>query len=449
MADISKVQLPSGDTYDIKDTYARDRTVYAEEKSGNLVTISDGADNFPVPKLIANINLMQTGTGTPSTTNVMPISGFASAIIRRTGKNLWGGDALLDDIQAAIPSAVVYDETHTINLVSSYTATNPLCGIHNGMRRGFQFAENTRYTFIFTMYRTGTASNMRVTYTDGTYDNIPAAPELETKGTVVFVSDAGKTVEKLNKIQNSGTVTIYADESGIFEGVLTAEDFVPYDGTEVTVAFPSEAGVVYGGTLDVTTGTLTVTWAKQQITTVTGANGNKYAYTRLGAKDSIESYEGLCNILVNKGSAADMQEGEFTVVNSSGYNQGQAVYVLPGMTGTTAAEFKASAQSVLDELMNNGIIMEVAYKLTSPIVYQIPPTQISTLPGIINIYVNTGNILKLIYARDTFDSIAQIVNGMLSVNAYSLSISGSRITLSSNSGDTSYVDLPVYDGTVI
>lgn len=365
--------------------------VVEKNLSGTLVHFEDGVGSS-ASSLVAGFEPQQSGSGDPSLTNVRPISGFTGAVIRCTRKNLWGGDALLADIKAAMPNAVMDDVNRTIEVKSNVTQTNPLCGIHNGLRRGFQFAENTQYTFIFTMYRTGTASNMRVTYTDGTYDNIPAAPELETKGTVVFVSDAGKTIGRLGKIQNNGTSTIYADESGIFEGVLTAEDFVPYSGREVTVEFPEEAGTVYGGILDVTAGTLAVTWAKQQITTVTGANGTTYVYTRLGAKGLVENYTGLCNILVNHESVSGIQEGEFAVLNSSGYNQAQVVYILPGTTGSTASERKVSAQTILDGLVSGGTLMEVAYMLAEPVTYHLTPVQISTLLGENNIYVDIGNV---------------------------------------------------------
>ena len=39
----------------------------------------------------------------------------------------------------------------------------------------------------------------------------------------------------------------------------TATDYAPYTGNQISVTFPSEAGTVYGGTLDVTSGVLTVT----------------------------------------------------------------------------------------------------------------------------------------------------------------------------------------------
>lgn len=385
MADISKIKLPSNDIYDIKDDYARDRIIYTKEVSGEnfVASFSDGVDNFPVSELIVNIIPSQPGTGNPSSENIRTISGWDSVEIRCAGKNLWGGDALLADIKAAIPSAFVDYENRIVRFASSYTTTNPLCGKYNGLRRGFQFVEDTQYTFIFTMYRSGTASNMRVTYTNGSYRNISAAPELEVKGTVVYVSDLDKTIERLSKIQNDGTVTIYADESGIFEGVLTASDFKSYVGTSKIVVFPQQIGPVYGGQLNVTTGQLTVTHGM------------------------INSYDGE---------------------------------TLPGEWISDRDVYSSNASPTTGA--------QVVYELSTPLVYQVTPVQISSLFDITNIYANTGSIQKLVYARDTFDSIARLINNKVSDNSYSLSISNGRITLTSNSGETSYVDLPVYEGAV-
>lgn len=317
------------DVADLKSAIEYTASALIGSVAGNPAVIPDAAANRLLSEVVAQIEPMQTGSGDPAPANIRPISGFTGAVIRHTGKNLWGGDALIDDIKAAIPAAVVDDEDHTVRYSTGNPTTNPLCGIHNGVRRGFQFAENTRYTFIFTMYRTGTSSSMRVTYTDGSTKNIPAAPELETKGTVVFVSDAGKTVERLSKVQLSGggTVTIYAKESGIFEGVLTAEDFVPYAGTEVTVEFPSEAGTVYGGTLDVTAGTLTVDRA------------------------NIASYAG------------ETLPGEWI--------SDRDVYA----TGTAPA-----------------IGAQVVYKLTTPITYQLTPVEIEALTEYNAIYTVCGPV---------------------------------------------------------
>ena len=55
-------------------------------KSGELVSFSDGAD-MPAISVIAHIEPVQSGTGTPSPDNVRQISGWESVSVYVTGKN--------------------------------------------------------------------------------------------------------------------------------------------------------------------------------------------------------------------------------------------------------------------------------------------------------------------------------------------------------------------------
>ena len=56
-------------------------------KSGELVSFSDGAD-MPAISVIAHIEPVQSGTGTPSPDNVRQISGWESVSVTDSGKNL-------------------------------------------------------------------------------------------------------------------------------------------------------------------------------------------------------------------------------------------------------------------------------------------------------------------------------------------------------------------------
>jgi hypothetical protein len=51
-----------------------------------------------------------------------------------------------------------------------------------------------------------------VSYTDGTYDRIPDIPSVDEKGTVLFVSAAGKQIKSFGKISYAGDTLLYYDE---------------------------------------------------------------------------------------------------------------------------------------------------------------------------------------------------------------------------------------------
>lgn len=187
--------------------------------------------------------------------NIVPITGETGANLTHTGVNLLGGTDLKNAVVAYIPTASV-DTTNKYVSFASGSATNG-----DGLTEGVPFKENTRYTFIMTIYKTsGTGSNLDIRYTDGTHTLLGSVSAATTKETLVFVSAENKTVSGLYKYNQSGYTRIYYEESGIFEGVLTASQFTEYQGATYNVTF-TDQGTVYGGTYDFVTGTLKVTHA--------------------------------------------------------------------------------------------------------------------------------------------------------------------------------------------
>lgn len=139
--------------------------------------------------------------------------------VTRTGKNLLGGEALVDSILLTIPTATVDRTSGTITYAGNQPDNNSRI-----ISTGMKFKENTRYTFLYSY--TGERRNFRWFYTDGTYDGSSSVP---TSG--VYVSAAGKTVASLRKIRyNNNPVTLNYNNCGIFEGRLSATDFEAYVG---------------------------------------------------------------------------------------------------------------------------------------------------------------------------------------------------------------------------
>lgn len=77
MADVSKITLPGGNTYNIKDAAAR----LMGAGSGTIVLFDDGAEDKPISELRIGINPVQSGSGTPSLSNPRPITGWTGVNI--------------------------------------------------------------------------------------------------------------------------------------------------------------------------------------------------------------------------------------------------------------------------------------------------------------------------------------------------------------------------------
>lgn len=223
-----------------------------EDLPKDIATFTDGS-NLPMPSLKIGIEPVQSGSGTPSPTNIRPISGWSGANVSVCGVNICGGKHMADNIKNNINSATIDETAKTVSF--GYSSGGALADVITA----FKTKENTRYTFIFSILNPSNArTNLCVLYTDGTTSVINMTKTNE-KEIVVFTSTANKTVKSVNLQRQGGTTYIYYDESGIFEGTKTASDFVAYNGATYTIPFTDSQGnpiEVYGGECDVVNGTI-------------------------------------------------------------------------------------------------------------------------------------------------------------------------------------------------
>lgn len=140
-----------------------------------------------------------------------------------TGKNIFGGDALADKL-AEIAKATKNENDGTVTWAAWGSHKQPLYE---------DFKENTQYTIILKVSSDTTTINMCFEYTDGTYANFVH----DSNGNVVFTTKAGKTIQSLMTFWYDSTTKIYYNECGVFEGVVTLEEFEEYKSQ--TVKIPS------------------------------------------------------------------------------------------------------------------------------------------------------------------------------------------------------------------
>ena len=187
-----------------------------------------------------------------STTKVNnTLVGVDKVNITRCGVNVCGGSKLLANAQAYLTTGTTDTENKTFSFSSTASTTSGL-----SFTSGINFKSNTAYTLILTAKKSsGTGTNIRFQYTDGTSDNLGDISGTD-KQTKVYTSNASKTLKSIIKYTGSGITTLYYDETGVFEGTLTATDFEPYNGTTALINLGS---TYYGGELDALNGRLKVT----------------------------------------------------------------------------------------------------------------------------------------------------------------------------------------------
>lgn len=372
--------------------------------SGTWLTIDDGAENVPVKELIVNLEPKQSGSGDPSPTNVRPISGYDGVKVVRSGMNLLlltpktvttnGVTATVNDNgtisltgTATVDGFVVLQENislakgeyclkeFTAQGVSDYTGTRS---------QVIQFRPDNYITIQWNSLNDYAVGNL--TGGDGYIYRIRVKSGVNYDGVVI-----------------TPMLTVGSEIHATFE---------PYNDSDVySITFPSNVGIVYGGTLNVTTGVLTVEKVYRVVDSQTVLykssryQGSFYFNMHYYGYDDLNTGVGtlLCSHakFIGKPNETDYVYGTCALDGSANLFLGQP--------STTLEQFKIW----LDEEKNNGTPVTVVCKLMTPRTYQLTPTEVTTLLGK-NIILSDCD-MELNYRVDTNIMLEKIVSAIISL----------------------------------
>lgn len=340
--------------------------------SGSVAHFVDGADNVPMKSVKVNIEPVQSGSGDPSPDNVRPIGGFNSVKVMRTGKNL-----LPMEIQSGS-----YDNGVTITV-------NPDLSITYNKPNGTNWTTNALGTFwlpagTYTIIEDDdSAQNGRISL-----KKLPSNTEIiNTRWNKRVTFTLTEVTQIYADFSRSSQATNLVIKFMIFEGdTATASDYEPYNGDVYEVSL-SDAGTVYGGTLNATTGVLTVDRAMitlngtQNIANVSArTNSVRFAYgasaqcKQVGVTRDDVICDRLPSILYTWGT------DQIAISLMEGYNR--IVCGVPISAGTTDTDIKSW-------LTANPL--QIVYKLAEPQTVQLSATEIKSLLGINNVWSDAGD----------------------------------------------------------
>ena len=323
--------------------------------------------------------------------NICPISGWEEMTVSKTGVNLFGGLPLAQSIYdvAYKTTAKIDTENHTVEFTRGTQH-------EDGSYRGIifdKFKPDKQYTFIFSASQNtaGTNNSIRIVYSDGsTY----AVGIKGTDKTIYrYTTPVGKSVAYIALDYFGSTLTtLYCDECGIFEGVVSVDDFEPYSGQTIPINWQTEAGTVYGGSLDVLTGVLTVDRAMVDLGTLTwtvNSTGVRFYATSnpvtLPYKFS-KVTQMICSAYkfngYGSGSATYYGEnGTIKYLYSTQALNTREIYIHDdSKQGMTGDDFKTAMDGV-----------QLVYELATPITVQLTPHEVRSLLGINNVWADTGD----------------------------------------------------------
>ena len=357
-----------------------------------LAGFSDGVDGAILGKCVVNIEPTQSGSGDPSPTNVRPISGWTGAKVNVAGKNLF-------DINNPFFSAF---SAGYMNAYKGYIENGRL---YNGGRIGYTGGGSItipvspgKYTIQAVINGESVTAEARAVNLDGniwtSYTNIYGAYDITGKYTYTVIVPEGYT----HLYVAWASATQYGSwETDIqIERNETATEYEPYKGNIYDISF-GEAGTVYGGTLDVGTGVLTVDtfyghvdkisyyWSKQ------GDYIGFYTYLKPGSGAySLNWPDPKGNILFCNEFPIRGESGQIGATFNSAYTyiSFRILYSDLGISDTaTESEIVSAANSWLVSHP-----LYVVYPIATPITYQLTPVQVRTLLGLNNIYADCGDV---------------------------------------------------------
>ena len=323
----------------------------------DLVTFDADVAEVPLKNCVVNIEALQAGSGNPSPTNIRPISGREHVKVWRFGKNFF-------------PQADV-----TFNVGEG----NKTVYFPHPLPAG-------PYTFSADLTSTYSGNCLvHILRPDGTYISGTGTPG--SRVSVNFQSASGNKITGIRFYVGSNWETSVAN-SGVWSNVQveTGSTATAYEASE-TVVDADLPELVYGGTLDVLTGKLTVTHEYIKPSEYTGSSISDtmvvvFTHIPLGKRGT--NYNIVSNVATGAAlTAANIARYGYAVSQSiSGTSP-----ILSIAASTTAHPTMASlSQALLDADAC------FAYELETPEVYQLTPQMVTTLAGQNHIWSDAGNI---------------------------------------------------------
>ena len=357
--------------------------------TGEIASFPDGANNLPVVSLAAGVNPVQD------------FHGYGKPWAAGTGRNKLA-------YPYYHPTRTNNGITYTVHDDGSITLTGEATGnsvtavvynqpLPNGSYVFSLSEEGGSYTGLiyirFQQHSTDTHVNLGAdedksfTVDDGNFYLI----QIRTNSTTKIISPV--TVYPMFRLSTDTDTTWepYANvcpisgSTGVDVYVSPTQD--QQDATTYAEDWTSQAGTVYGGTVNLTTGELTVDRVIFETTWSAGSNATTYGdctikrFSYTVADDKSKKEQAICNVasyITNDTSAEWAKGSVFSLHNSN-----KLLYLsLPTNTPSTQA-------------------IQLCYYLATPVTYQLTAQEVKTLLGQNYVWSNNGGVIAITYRADT------------------------------------------------
>ena len=400
-----------------------------DTETGAVVSF-DGEPQTGIKDLTVAITAVQAGTGDPSPTNVRAISGWTGANVSVKGKNL-----LAPWVTTQTYGGIAY----TANADGTFTTANTATANSQILSPRFRLPAGAYKLSGCPSGGSTSTYYMRIIEYSGSTNTAVGNATDSGSGVNYTVQSGQNDLLVFCAVQNGKTAP-----SGVWSPMLrlasdTDATYTPYTGTTTPISWQSTAGTVYGGTLDVTTGELTVTHdiitidgVNVKVTSTNTSNNVRYFYGTLlpvGSVATSDAHPIICDRFKSKSSVA---AGNAYV--STGTDPKKIlVFCLVDQSISTVADANTWFSS------NN---THIVYELATPTTYTLTPEQVETLIGVNNVWADCGAVTV-----EYGDDPAKLLNPtlmparpLIRVYGYGTLVVG-NVTVTISNYSLSYIDI--------
>lgn len=337
----------------------------------SIASFSDGADDVPLSELTVDIDAWQEGSGEPSPSNVRAIHGWNECNIIKSNKNL----------------------IETTMNISCAIITNEIRILSGGTSLIAHLKKGKTYTI------SGLTINRGII---GYFDSIPSLND-ESTLTQTIASTGNPTFTA----DYDGLAVIYVNNGTVdtstaqLELGSTATSYVAHDGGTDTIDLTE---TIYGGTLNVSTGVLTITHGIVDLGNLDWIYYTTYTYFQaiLPARSAVNS-ECWCDRYVYSPYSVGSVRPDKTINTGVPYFNPQNLAVtVKDSTYTDATTFKTAMSGA-----------QLVYELATPTTIQLTPTEVRTLLGANNIFADTGDVEKIVYFKTGSEPVARMIEAYM------------------------------------
>lgn len=374
-----KYLIPQGTVTeaDLEEAEGTKADAIVRSASGDIASYDDGGD-LPMKSLKVNIVPKQSGSGDPSPDNVCPISGTDEVGIYKTGVNVWDEEwetGAIDPNSGQNTSSTSLFRTKNYIPIKPNTKYYAHLGSHTGQNRVAYYGENKAYL--------GQGSGGWSTFDNGV---------ITTPVNAYFM-------------RFEITEPTYANDISI-NSPYTDTEYHPYNSAseEKSITLPQ---TVYGGTLDVVSGKLTIDKAQVELNGSSNLGmdtAGKFYLALSDMKKSIE-YSIISDRLKSVLTWSYVSLGQNAI---SGYPDTNNAY-----PNQNWLYFSANNINNVDDmktwLTSNPI--KAVYPLATPTEIDLTPTEVKSLLGDNNVWSDSGTV-EVQYRADTSLVINKILEAL-------------------------------------